>query len=152
MYELEINQEALEQKLHVEGTPAVYYERAGISVEDAKEIQKSLEEMNYTEVTERQFHFPFDLTGSSMHIIQLENGQFVFENPSMFGLYNTNYWPFIETHLFSENLMMVNRITLNDIITYLENFETDDETNRQLAYELAEVHKLLKQSIEWELY
>ena len=150
MYELEINLEALDQKLY-EGTPTVYYERAGITVEEAKEIQKAEENMEYTQVTERQFHFPFDLTGSPMHIIQLENGQYVFENPSFFGLYDTKYWPFIETQLFPSKLMTVNRITLNDTITHLENFETDDETNRQLAYELAEVYKLLKQSIDWEL-
>ena len=68
LYELEINQEALNQKLDVDGTPAVYFERAGISVEDAKEIQKSWDEMYYTEVTERQFHFPFDLTVSAIQV------------------------------------------------------------------------------------
>ena len=151
MYELELNQEALDQKLYVEGTPAVYYERAGITVEEAKEIQKSWEQEEYIEVTERQFNLPFDLTGSMMHIIQLENGQFVFENPSYFGLYNTKYGPFIETHVFPQNPMSVNRITLDDMIAYLENFDTDDAINKQLAKELVEVCKLLKQSIEWEL-
>ena len=151
LYELEINQEALDQKLYVEGTPAVYYERAGITVEEAKEIQKSWEQAEYIEVTERQFNLPFDLTGSDLHIIQLENGKYVFENPSFFALYSTKYGPFIETHVFSKNLLSVNRITLDDMIAYLENFDTDDAINKQLANELVEVYKLLKQSIEWEL-
>ena len=151
MYELEVNQEPLVEKLYVEGTPAAYYERVGISVEEAKEIQKSWEQTEYIEVTERQFNLPFDLTGSDLHIIQLENGQYVFENPSYFGLYNTKYWPFIETHVFGQSLLSVNRLTLDDMIAHLENFDTDDAINKQLANELVEVYKLLKQSIEWEL-
>ena len=151
MYELEVNQEALIEKLYVEGTPAAYYERVGISVEEAKKIQKSWEQTEYIEVTERQFNLPFDLTGSYMHIIQLENGQYVFENPSFFALYSTKYWPFIEAHVFGRNLLSVNRLTLDDMIAHLENFDTDDAINKQLANELVEVYKLLKQSIEWEL-
>ena len=64
-------------------------------------------------------------------------------------MYSTKYWSFIET--FAPNHLSVNRITLDDMIAYLENFDTDDAINKQLAKELVEVFKLLKQSIEWEL-
>ena len=151
IYDLNINREALELKLYVEKTPAAFYERAGITAKEAKEIEKTWEQIEIEEVTERQFNLPFDLTGSYMHIIQLENGQYIFENPGFFGLYSTKYGSFLERYVFARNPMTVNRTSLDDMIAYLENFDTDYEPNKQLARELVEVYKLLKQSIEWDL-
>ena len=150
MYELNVDQQALYQKLYEEETPAIYYERAGITPEEVLEIKKNQDQMNQMPVvTENQFNLPFDLTGSYLNIIQLENGQFVFENPSHFNLYNTKYSTFLENVMPAG--LSVNRASFDNTIAYLENFETYDETNKQLARELLEIYKILKQSIEWEL-
>ncbi len=151
LYDLNVNGEALEQKLYIEKTPAAFYERAGITAKEAEEIEKKWEQTEIKEVTERQYNLPFDLTGSYMNIIQLENGRYIFENPGFFGLYSTKYGPFLEKYVIERNPMMtVNRTSLDDMIGYLENFDTDYEPNKQLARELVEVYKLLKQSIEWD--
>ena len=150
LYDLNVDQEPLRERYSE--IPEEYYKKAGITVAEAKEIDEMWEQYNYKEVTERQFDFPFDLTGSYHNIIQLDNGQYVFENPRNFALGSTpKYAYFFGVLAKRNNSMLVNRTSLDDMIDYLLNFNTDYEPYRQLANELAEVYKLLKQSIEWEL-
>ena len=150
LHELEVNMTHLYEQYS--DIPEEYYEKAGITKAEAKEIDDMWEQYKLKEVTERQFDLAFDLTGSYLNIIQLDNGQYVFENPKYFGLYQTKYGSFLEKYVDTKNSMIVNRTSLDDRINYLQNLNTDYEPYRQLANELAEVYKLLKQSIEWELY
>ena len=150
LFELNVDQEPLRERYSE--IPEEYYKKAGITVAEAKEIDEMWEQYNYKEVTERQFDFPFDLTGSYHNIIQLDNGQYVFENPRNFALGSTpKYEYFFGVLAKRNNSMLVNRTSLDDMIDYLLSLNTDYEPNGQSAYEVAEVYKLLKQSIEWEL-
>ncbi len=153
LHELEVNMTQL-YELYSD-IPEEYYEKAGITLAEAKEIDAMWEQIwaqsESRKVTERQFNLPFDLTGSSLNIIQLDDGKYVFENPKYFGLYETKYGPFLENYLNKRNNMLINRTSLDDMIDYLLNLDTDYEPYRQSAREVAEVYKVLKQSIDWEL-
>jgi hypothetical protein len=156
LFDLKVDREPLYAKQYDSEIPEEYYEKAGITVAEVKEIDEMWEQIweqyESKEVTERQFNLPFDLTGSTLNIIQLDNGQYVFENPKYFGFHSTKYEAFIDVINKRSNYMVVNRTSLDDMIDFLLNLNTDYEPYRQLANELAEVYKLLKQSIEWELY
>lgn len=151
LHELDVAQKELEE-IYYNDLPPAYYEQLGLTKLDVFEMKNELESYDFSEVTEKQFDLPFDLTGSYMHIVQLDNGQYVFENPLYFSLHTTKYNLFLEDVWEKYEYQRLNRITLDNQIAFFTNYETDSEQEKQLASEVAEVYKVLKQSIDWELH
>ncbi len=149
--ELDVAQRELEEMFYID-LPRKYYEQLGLTKEEVLELKNEVESYDVQEVTEKQLDLPFDLTGSYMHLVQQDNGQYVFENPLYFSLHTTKYNLFLEDVWGKYEYQRLNRITLDNQIAFFTNYEAESDQEKQLANEVAEIYKLLKQSIDWELH
>lgn len=151
LYDLEVNIEPLYDLFWDSKLLEPHYNKVGITLEEALEINEQDANYHYVEVEERQFDLPFDLTGSYMQIVQNANGEYVLENPKTFGLAETKYENFINSYTPNRFTFHITRTILDDYIDWLDNYNTSSEETAQLARELVEIYKLLKNSIEREL-